>query len=577
MTDAKPFVAARVNQLDAEDYDDYLLSLLFAQGKSALSRAAELWESMRTFQPEIELLIKLYIYKHTVISRHQSIGQAALSIELRESRNYSTPSKTQLWTLGLTSLILPYVHKRFSRFFFSSKTNDHLEVIIKTSSLLNFIVFLTRGKYKSIPHRVCGVTSGYESVSAALQSSSHDQMTIELLWFTLADFLSTAIPLINFRRIQNWMRKYFSTSAPLTLEVRTTINYLGVMIKLILCGLIYTQLDVTYSKIAYNGQTALKKYFSNPERLTFERAAIACNRIGGRLLRINSQAENDLVHKLARTDHWIGALNLPGKSDFVWLDGSPVDYLPWAAGQPNHIGECTAIYIGFNSSKKEWSDHPCDRRKLSICQVDKVDIQNAINDMEEAISHNKLAIGELTNLTRSNLTAIEDAMTSINSHAMSTVQHGELAVSKLNILNRRLNEQFEKSFIATKRYLDLKFSQFQSQMTKTINTTLSAINDSLNQELNLINGKLSNIAVDVNLNSFHVMEKLDNQSKLIQNLTEAIVHLNISSNLTHIVEQVAVSPLSQTTSDQTDSTSSGKSSAITTSLVISCILIRFTT
>ncbi|XP_043192854.1 type-2 ice-structuring protein-like, partial [Amphibalanus amphitrite] len=59
----------------------------------------------------------------------------------------------------------------------------------------------------------------------------------------------------------------------------------------------------------------------------------------------NHQFVEELVASSDATYAWLGGARLKsGGTDWAWQDGTPFDYVNWAAGQPNNSGEdCTCL------------------------------------------------------------------------------------------------------------------------------------------------------------------------------------------------------------------------------------------
>ena len=97
--------------------------------------------------------------------------------------------------------------------------------------------------------------------------------------------------------------------------------------------------------------------------------------IGGRLAKIDSQAENDFLlnHWGSATygDHievgnlWIGLNDQAEEGKFTWTDGSTPGFTNWAPGEPNNhlsgvLGEHYAAIIAalLDSDRGKWNDLP---------------------------------------------------------------------------------------------------------------------------------------------------------------------------------------------------------------------------
>jgi len=94
-----------------------------------------------------------------------------------------------------------------------------------------------------------------------------------------------------------------------------------------------------------------------------------CGEQGLELASIHSEADNDVVYKACKASPgsfaWIG-LNVIGDShsvdNFVWSDGSAVDFTNWGGNQPddqNGNNDCVRTYCGGGGGQGKWLDDPC--------------------------------------------------------------------------------------------------------------------------------------------------------------------------------------------------------------------------
>merc|ERR1711953_1334386 len=62
-----------------------------------------------------------------------------------------------------------------------------------------------------------------------------------------------------------------------------------------------------------------------------------CQRRGGSLVTVQSQQEQDALYALTgSTGAWIGLTDFLDEGQFSWVDGSPLDFTNFRAGQPNN-------------------------------------------------------------------------------------------------------------------------------------------------------------------------------------------------------------------------------------------------
>lgn len=190
--------------------DDWLHSLIFGQLETVLAYAGDVWSRLRELEPELELLVKLYIWRHTVVASMHSIGQQTLDLKFYDARTLQVASDKRLNGLGLATLFLPYVMKRFGHRIFESKTSARIETVTRLLNVINFVAFLVKGRYRSLSERALKITCGYSSLEAALNPVNYDHMSQELLWFTLAEFAAFALPYLNTKRVAKTITSWVS-------------------------------------------------------------------------------------------------------------------------------------------------------------------------------------------------------------------------------------------------------------------------------------------------------------------------------------------------------------------------------
>ncbi|XP_062966065.1 low affinity immunoglobulin epsilon Fc receptor [Cynocephalus volans] len=87
-------------------------------------------------------------------------------------------------------------------------------------------------------------------------------------------------------------------------------------------------------------------------------AQYACSDIQGRLVSIHSPEEQDFLTKHAnRRGSWIGLHDVDAEGEFIWMDGSAVDYSNWHPGEPNNHGQGEDCVMMQGSG--QWNDAFC--------------------------------------------------------------------------------------------------------------------------------------------------------------------------------------------------------------------------
>ncbi|EHH64595.1 macrophage mannose receptor 1 [Macaca nemestrina] len=113
------------------------------------------------------------------------------------------------------------------------------------------------------------------------------------------------------------------------------------------------------------------QYYFSKEKETMDNARAFCKRNFGDLVSIQSESEKKFLWKYvnrndAQSAYFIGLLISLDKK-FAWMDGSKVDYVSWATGEPNFANEdenCVTMY----SNSGFWNDINCGYPNAFICQ-----------------------------------------------------------------------------------------------------------------------------------------------------------------------------------------------------------------
>uniref|UniRef100_A0A3Q2STN8 C-type lectin domain-containing protein n=1 Tax=Fundulus heteroclitus TaxID=8078 RepID=A0A3Q2STN8_FUNHE len=143
--------------------------------------------------------------------------------------------------------------------------------------------------------------------------------------------------------------------------MRSTFVVLVLLLKMLRC----IASDAPW--IPYNGHCFL--LYRN--EISWSDAQLACRKDGGDLVSIRNVEDQSFVISHYR-NFWIG-LSAPDQgTGYVWSDGSPVNFLHWADGQPNNKNnvESCVEFIPSNWHKTgSWNDKQCEAYNRFICQI----------------------------------------------------------------------------------------------------------------------------------------------------------------------------------------------------------------
>ncbi|CAK0781583.1 hypothetical protein CVIRNUC_005413 [Coccomyxa viridis] len=87
------------------------------------------------------------------------------------------------------------------------------ETGFKLASLLNFIVFLHSGKYRSLLERLLGARLVYTKGSMA-RALSFEYLNRQLVWHELSELLLFLLPLLNVARLKSMVLSYLPRIVP---------------------------------------------------------------------------------------------------------------------------------------------------------------------------------------------------------------------------------------------------------------------------------------------------------------------------------------------------------------------------
>ena len=127
--------------------------------------------------------------------------------------------------------------------------------------------------------------------------------------------------------------------------------------------------------------SATQHYYAQVEGLTWVEAEAYAVRLGGHLVTINDQAEQDwLSATFTEEGVGIGLNDLASEGTWVWTSGEPVTYTNWDPGEPNNCIECAgspegedvaamnSTSGGYPESGPGWNDVP-DSLNVAVIEV----------------------------------------------------------------------------------------------------------------------------------------------------------------------------------------------------------------
>ena len=98
---------------------------------------------------------------------------------------------------------------------------------------------------------------------------------------------------------------------------------------------------------SFNGHT----YLLTSGNLTWSAAEAEAQAVGGHLVTINDQAEQDWLQTTFAQDPWIGLNDVATKGTWLWSSGQPVSYTNWSYGQPYQGTDYDYAYMASNDGQ----------------------------------------------------------------------------------------------------------------------------------------------------------------------------------------------------------------------------------
>ncbi|KAK9962754.1 hypothetical protein ABG768_008106 [Culter alburnus] len=113
------------------------------------------------------------------------------------------------------------------------------------------------------------------------------------------------------------------------------------------------------------------KYF--PQSVNWVAAEKNCQILGANLASAHNKPENDFLLGLLpsfSTRAWIGANDAVQERQWLWSDGTVIDYANWCSGEPNNGGGYeNCLEISWTSNRC-WNDWGCSNQIGYICVTD---------------------------------------------------------------------------------------------------------------------------------------------------------------------------------------------------------------
>ncbi|KAL1918391.1 uncharacterized protein VTP21DRAFT_3051 [Calcarisporiella thermophila] len=214
----------RVSQLDADLLDTELFSLLKEQMWNMFSLFRP--SLKENYEPELVALLQLALYRFSVYDSGASYGSMLQNLIYRNEKEHLESQVTsakisplthfQRVMYGVLTIGGQYFHNRITRWVTSKgwsecpdgdprklfwKILQRAENVFRVLSLINFLVFLYNGKFRTLIDRVLSMRLVYSQRNMTRQVS-FEFLNRQLVWHAFTEFLLFIMPLINLERLK---------------------------------------------------------------------------------------------------------------------------------------------------------------------------------------------------------------------------------------------------------------------------------------------------------------------------------------------------------------------------------------
>ncbi|ORY91022.1 Pex12 amino terminal region-domain-containing protein [Syncephalastrum racemosum] len=221
---ALPLRVMRVSQLDSDILDMELFDILKEQLWSSLSLFQP--TIRERFEPELLALLNFVLFKFSVYDSGATYGAQLQNLKYRNEWMHSRAlesiakdaplSKTQKILYGLFTVGGQYAWIRANRYITEQgwgeldeseirnkvyRTLQAGEKYWKAFTLINFLVFLANGRFRTLIDRVLGMRLVYAQKSQNRQVS-FEFLNRQMVWHAFTEFLLFLVPLINVEKLK---------------------------------------------------------------------------------------------------------------------------------------------------------------------------------------------------------------------------------------------------------------------------------------------------------------------------------------------------------------------------------------
>ncbi|KAJ3362562.1 peroxisome assembly protein (Peroxin-2) [Kappamyces sp. JEL0680] len=211
----------RSSQLDALELDEELVNLINDGIKESTSLFSPVWRN--EWKPELETVVDFFVFSWPLLS-----GKDGTAGSVLHNLVYTQPSASgvdlpaalsakQKWTYAVVRLLTLWGWKRGTKHMLDHSWSEEpansltfkvwkwvqkIELVWKTLSWVNFLVFLSRGKYRNLQERIFG----FQLVHERRDMSRLISFEFMNRYRQRHQFYVALVPLLNFRSTKRYIK-----------------------------------------------------------------------------------------------------------------------------------------------------------------------------------------------------------------------------------------------------------------------------------------------------------------------------------------------------------------------------------
>jgi len=155
----------RISQLDALELNKALEQLVWSQFSQCFHGFKP--GLLAHFEPEVKAFLWLFLWRFTVYSKNATVGQSVLNIQYKNDFSPKLSKNQKLWyavcTIGGTWLEERcydlFRNRHLASFGKARQCVNVIVGLLKLGGLINFLIFLQRGKFATLPERSLAIRS----------------------------------------------------------------------------------------------------------------------------------------------------------------------------------------------------------------------------------------------------------------------------------------------------------------------------------------------------------------------------------------------------------------------------------